>query len=268
MKIKDIALNKQTQSRVSINQETVNEYADEILSGTQFPPLTIVSDGIHNYLVDGYHRYFAYKKAGVLDVEVTVTNGSLRDAVLYAVGVNSVHGLRRNNEDKRKAVMTMLDDIEWVEWSDATIAKHCNVSAMTVSRVRKSLSLEQTEKKYITKHGSEATINTTNLGRQPEPVEEPHDPNEEHIQELATANVELAEELTALKDRLAVKALDVTEEEKIQYQSTVDELRAKVKTLEAENNALKSSRDQLLSKNADMLKQISYWKKRAERVAA
>jgi hypothetical protein len=266
MKIKDIQLNKQTQSRVSINQDVVTEYADEILNGTVFPNITAFFDGIHYYLVDGYHRYFAYKKAGVEDVSVDVLNGTLRDAVLYAVGVNSDHGLRRTPDDRRKAVMTLLDDMEWAEWSDRVIAKHCNVSAMTVGRIRKSLNLEQTEKKYINKQGNETVIKTDNIGRK---AEEPaHDPREDHIQELATANVELAEELTALKDRLAVKALDVTPEEKEQYQSTVEELRAQIKTLEAENNALKSSRDQLLSKNADMLKQISYWKKRAERVAA
>lgn len=266
MKIKDIQLNKQTQSRESINQEVVSEYADEMLNGTQFPNIKVFFDGIHYYLVDGYHRYFAYKKAGIEDVEADVTNGTLRDAVLYAVGVNNDHGLRRTQSDRRKAVMTMLDDMEWSEWSDKVIAQHCNVSAMTVGRIRKSLNLEQTEKKYINNKGKEVVIKTENIGRK---VEEPaHDPREDHIQELATANVELAEELTALKDRLAVKALDVTPEEKEQYHLTVEELRAKIKTLEAENNALKSSRDQLLSKNADMLKQISYWKKRAEKVAA
>ena len=149
MKIKDIQLNKQTQSRVSINQDVVTEYADEMLNGTAFPNITAFFDGIHYYLVDGYHRYFAYKKADIEDVEVDVLNGTLRDAVLYAVGVNNNHGLRRTPDDRRKAVMTLLDDLEWAEWSDRVIAAHCNVSAMTVGRVRKSLNLEQTEKKYI-----------------------------------------------------------------------------------------------------------------------
>lgn len=268
MKLKDITLNKQTQSRVAINQDVVTEYADEMLAGTKFPPITVFTDGIDTYLVDGYHRYYAYKKAGITDVEVDVKKGSLRAAILYAVGVNGSHGLRRTSEDKRKAVMTMLDDLEWSEWTDTTIAKHCNVSSMTVGRIRKSLNLEKDEKKFINKHGQESTINVTNLGRpaiEPPPPEE--DPSEEHIKELATANVELAEELTALKDRLAVKALDVTEEEKVQYQSTLEELRARIKTLEAENSALKSSRDQLLAKNSEMIKQINYWKKRAEKAA-
>jgi len=268
MDINKIKLNKQTQSRVTIDKDVVAYYAEAMAEGTIFPPVEVFYDGMDYYLVDGYHRYFASKKSGVNDIEVKIHNGSLRDAVLYAVGVNNNHGLRRTAEDRRKAVMTILDDLEWTEWSDRVIAKHCNMSSMTVGRIRKSLQLEQTEKKYITKHGSESTINTIKIieGNRDRIVEEP-DPQEDHIQELANTNVELAAELTALKDRLSVKSLDATPEEKEQYQSTVEELRAQVKSLEAENAALKSSRDQLLAKNSDMLKQIDYWKKRAEKAA-
>ena len=276
LKLSDIKLNKQTQSRTAINQDVVNEYCEAMLNDAAFPAITVFFDGIDYYLVDGYHRYFATKKTGSKEITATVMNGSLRDAVLYAVGVNSAHGLQRSHDDKRKAVMTLLDDLEWAEWSDAAIARHCNVSSMTVGRVRKSLNIEQTDKKFINRHGNESVMNTGNLGKKPElvknnpelstlePVPEVED---EHMQELAHANVELAEEVTALKDRLAVKALDATEEEKTQYIETVAELRAIIKAQEAEISAIKSSRDQLLSKNADMLKQISYWKKKADKAA-
>jgi len=274
LKLSEIKLNKQTQSRTAINQDVVNEYAEAMLNDAVFPAITVFFDGIDYYLVDGYHRYFATKKTGSQAIEAIVMNGSLRDAILYAVGVNSSHGLQRSHDDKRKAVMTLLDDLEWAEWSDAAIARHCNVSAMTVGRVRKSLNIEQTDKKFINRHGNESVMKTENLGKKPELVKnnpelstpEP-EVEDEHMQELAHANVELAEEVTALKDRLAVKALDATEEEKTQYIETVAELRATIKAQEAEISALKSSRDQLLSKNTDMLKQISYWKKKAEKAA-
>lgn len=273
----DIKLNKQTQSRTAINQDVVSDYCDLMLDGVEFPAITLFFDGIDYYLVDGYHRYFASKKAGLKEMSAQVMNGSLRDAILYAVGVNNAHGLQRSHDDKRKAVMTLLDDLEWSEWSDAAIARHCNVSAMTVGRVRKSLNIEQTDKKFINRHGNESVMQTGNLGKKPElvknnpelstpePVPEVED---EHLQELANTNIELAEENTALKDRLAVKALDATEEEKAQYVETVAELRATIKAQEAEIAALKSSRDQLLTKNTDMLKQLAYWKKQAEKAAA
>jgi regulator of replication initiation timing len=269
IKLSDIKLNKQTQSRTAINQDVVNEYCEAMLEDAVFPAVIVFFDGIDYYLVDGYHRYFATKKTGSKEIAATVMNGSLRDAVLYAVGVNSDHGLQRLYEDKRKAVMTLLDDLEWSEWSDREIARKCNVSPMTVGRVRKSLNIEQTDKKFINRHGNESVMKTDNVGTKPALVPPPPEPEveDEHLQELAHANVELAEENTALKDRLAVKALDATEDEKTQYIQTVAELRATIKAQEAEISALKSSRDQLLAKNSDMLKQISYWKKKAEKAA-
>jgi ParB-like chromosome segregation protein Spo0J len=265
MLLTDISLNKQTQSRVAICQDTVAEYAEAMLDGQAFPKITVFFDGIHHYLVDGYHRYFAYKKAGVTEVSAEIINGTLRDAVLYAAGVNNSHGLRRTNEDKRKAVMTLLNDLEWCEWTDTAIAKECNVSSMTVGRIRKSLNLEQTEKKYLNKQGKEVMVNTENLGRKAEVEPEPE--QDDHLQELAQVNVELAEELATLKDRLAIKASDATEEEKQSLTDTMAELRATVKAQEAEIAALKSARDQLLAKNADMLKQLAYWKKQAQKAA-
>ena len=269
MKITQLKIELQTQSRVAINQDTVTEYADAMMDGVKFPPVTAVYDGKYYYLADGYHRYFAAKKAGLDDIDCDVMNGTLRDAVLFSVGVNSTHGLPRNNEDKRKAVMTILDDVEWAEWSDVIIAKKCHVSSAFVGRVRKAINLESTSRKYVNKHGTVVSVNTQNHGRpvqEPEPVEEDIEPDH-HVQELSDANVELAEENTLLKDRLAVAAFEATPEEKVQLSETMEQLRATIKTQEAEIIALKSSRDTLQQKNADMLKLLAYWKKRAEQAA-
>lgn len=267
MKITQLKIELQTQSRVAINQDTVTEYADAMMDGVKFPPVTAVYDGKEYYLADGYHRYFAAKKAGLEEIDCDVMNGTLRDAVLFSVGVNSTHGLPRNNEDKRKAVMTILDDVEWAEWSDVIIAKKCHVSSAFVGRVRKAINLESTARKYVNKHGTVVSVNTQNHGRpvqEPEPLEAEED---HHVQELADANVELAEENTLLKDRLAVAAFEATPEEKVQLSETMEQLRATIKTQEAEIAALKASRDTLQQKNADMIKMLAYWKKRAEQAA-
>lgn len=264
-----LALRPETQSRAAINQDTVQDYCESMLDGEEFPPITVFFDGLEYYVVDGYHRCYASKKAGIKDIAAKVMNGSLRDAILYSTGVNPDHGLPRNSADKRKIVMKYLDDFEWSEWTDREIARKCRISAMTVGRIRKSLNLEQDERKYLTKNGHTATIKTDNIGKKPElvlPPPEP-EPEDEHLQELAHANVELAEEVAALKDRLAVKALDAPEDAKQNLEATMAELRATIKAQEAEIAALKSSRDQLLAKNADMLRQLSYWKKKAEKAA-
>jgi hypothetical protein len=63
----------------------------------------------------------------------------LRDAVLHSVGANATHGLRRTNEDKRRAVETLLNDEKWYLWSDRQIARQCQVSHSLVSKIRQEL---------------------------------------------------------------------------------------------------------------------------------
>jgi hypothetical protein len=69
--------------------------------------------------------------------EVTIIEGSFDDAFLYSRGINDAHGLRRNTEDKRLAVKSILDDHKWSGWSDNQIAKTCKVSQPFVGKVRK-----------------------------------------------------------------------------------------------------------------------------------
>jgi hypothetical protein len=61
------------------------------------------------------------------------------DAVLFSVGANATHGLRRSNEDKRRAVKTLLAVAEWAAWPQVKIAEACGVSREFVSRVSTSV---------------------------------------------------------------------------------------------------------------------------------
>jgi hypothetical protein len=95
--------------------------------------------------------------------------GTRRDAVLFAVRANQAHGLRRTNDDKRRAVMTLLNDEEWGKWSNREIARRCAVHPSLVDGMRgASLPVSGSEKPhrtYTTKHGTEATMNTEKIGR-------------------------------------------------------------------------------------------------------
>jgi hypothetical protein len=67
-----------------------------------------------------------------------------------------------------EAVLTLLDDAEWVLWSDHEVARRCAVDSSTVDKDRASLPLngsENTARTYKTKHGTEATMHTENSGR-------------------------------------------------------------------------------------------------------
>lgn len=123
-----------TQSRVSISDDVVSEYAAALTDGLTLPPVLVFFDGIDNWLADGFHRYLANTKVGAVTLAADVRAGSLSDALLYAYGANQSHGLRRTNDDKRKAVSGTLDLKP--EWSDRAIAKHVGVSVPFVSAVR------------------------------------------------------------------------------------------------------------------------------------
>ena len=104
------------------------------------------------------------------------------------------------------------------------------------------------------------------IGSEPEVMMPPAQSEADHqLEELAAAHAELADENAKLLDKLAVQSMDATPEEKAAAANTLEDLRMQVKTLDAELRAVKNSRDQLQAKNADMMKQISYWKKRAEK---
>lgn len=169
LKMNMIRLDGGTQPRAELRYDIIDDYANEMLEGTQFPDVVVFYDGADYWLSDGYHRYHAAKRAGREDINADVHQGTRRDAVLFSVGVNSEHGLRRTNEDKQRAVWTLLCDSEWGQWSDREIARRCRVTHPTVANLRRKKSLVNvtSEKTYTTRHGTVATMNTANIGVKP-----------------------------------------------------------------------------------------------------
>lgn len=89
---------------------------------------------------DGFHRVRGYVLAGRSEIPADIRQGSKRDAVLFSVGANATHGLRRSNADKRRAVEVLLKDEEWGRWPVRKIADVCGVSHNFVADVRSDLS--------------------------------------------------------------------------------------------------------------------------------
>lgn len=264
MNIAALVLDEKLQSRAEISQDAVDDYAHAMEGGDEFPPLTVHFDGVHYYLSDGYHRYHSAKKAGKVSFACNVINGTFREAVLYATGVNSKHGMRRTVADKRKAVMTYLDDFEWSQWNNSEIARRANVSVPFVANLRQSGSDDKpTSVKYTTPTGKVAERKTKNEKKEPEPVlkgpeikpEPSFDARDELIETLTKENSDLS-------DRLAVAAIGGTEEEKKMAETTIADLREKVRILEVELVAVKSSRDTYQSENMQLKKQVAMLNKK------
>lgn len=96
-----------------------------------------------------------------------MTKSTRRDAILFSAGANAAHGMRRTNEDKRRAVLTLLNDPEWAGWSDREIARRCHVGHPLVAQLRPQLATgrSSSDRTYTTKHGSVSTMDTANIGR-------------------------------------------------------------------------------------------------------
>ena len=156
-----------TQARERLDRDVIAEYASAMEEGAVFPPVVLFRDGEQHWIGDGYHRIAAAQRVGFTSIRAEVREGDQRDARLYAASANQTHGLRRTNADKRLAVLILLQDEEWGQWSDRAIARHCGVSPTFVGSLRASLSMgdsENSQRTYTTKHGTVATMDTSRIG--------------------------------------------------------------------------------------------------------
>lgn len=165
-----------TQSRAQLYDSVVSDYADQIGAGATFPPVVVFFDGASYWLADGFHRHAAHVSLGLTEIDADIRQGTRRDAILFSVGANASHGLRRTNDDKRRAVMVLLNDPEWSKWSDREIARQASVGHQMVAPLRASVTGRATsERTYTDRHGNQTTMDTANIGagqRQAAPLDE------------------------------------------------------------------------------------------------
>lgn len=134
--LQDIRIDGGTQSRVVIDQPTVYHYIECSKGGDEFPPLETVFDGATHWLVDGFHRYHAYKLMGLKQADVVYKPGTQSEAQIFSFGVNGKHGKPRTVEDKRNAVEMALAHPDLKDATMYEIAKICMVSQPFVAGVK------------------------------------------------------------------------------------------------------------------------------------
>jgi transposase len=256
--INKIRIDGGTQSRKQVYEDTVTSYTELMIEGVVFKGVDVFDDGKDIWLANGFHRYHAHKRAGYKTIECNVITGTKRDAWIFSRSANADHGLPRTNEEKRDITISVLEDIEYADSSDREIAKICKVSAMTVGRVRKALELNKKGKLPP----PPAPKPSTKAAPSEAPVEHTED---DKLHEMKSEMQFIAEENAKLKDKLAVMTMNVDDEAQAQVASTIEELRVQVKDLEIQLKAVTMSRNDFQNKCAEAIKQVSYWKKRAEK---
>ena len=248
LKLADIRVDGGTQSRAAITEDTVAEYAEAMADpNTVFPPVVVYYDGREYWLADGFHRVEAWRRVGREEVPAEIRQGDRRRAILHSCGANAAHGLRRSNADKRRAVMTLLEDAEWGQWSARQIAKQCGVSADFVARMRRDqsgdVSSDDSEPRtYTTKHGTTAQMDTGNIGkRDPQPETGECQPDTEPAP-VAPEDCQPAAPEPHAEARKGLSGLtrEGLEDEVIGLREENAELRDKVKAVTVERDSLKS----------------------------
>lgn len=257
-----------TQSRVSVDTKTVDEYAESLQNGATLPPVTVFFDGTNYWLADGFHRLAAHRRLNRREIEVEQRDGTQRDAILHSVGANASHGLRRSNADKRRAVEMLLSDPEWSKWSSEAIAKQCHVSPHTVAAIRKSISanaeIDEPVTRKVERNGTVYEQKTANIGRsaQPEPAPQPAPANDAPpwddapppMTEMEALEQSLREVTDSLEDALAALA-DLNNPNQKEYMSEIGKLRAELRAVE-------TTRDALQNENAALKRHIRMLEKK------
>ncbi len=271
LQLSEITVDPELQSRATLNQSVVREYAEDFrIEGVIVPAVSVFHDGESYWLADGFHRLAAFKSLGRDTIEAHVYTGNRRDALLQSCSANVNHGLRRTLEDKRRAVTVLLNDPEWKNWSDNEISTKCSVGRRLVSTIRKSLGHCTSERTYRTKHGSLSIMKTAEIGHSAGPpltqdfqMSDGAPPPMTEIEALTqklleTENLcsETLNENEKLRDAIAIGQYDASDIEKIDVEEALADLREQIRIKDIEIASLRESRDTYQNRCAEQMKQI------------
>ena len=167
LSIADLRTDGGTQPRAYLDGPTVMEYAKTMERGVELPPVSVMYDGKHYWLYDGFHRVKAAQNVDHATIRAEVEQGTQEDAQWASLAANKRHGLRRSQADKRRVIKRALKG--WgSNKSDRAIARHVGCSNRTVGKYRAALEasgqITQIEEREVTRNGTTYTQRTTNIG--------------------------------------------------------------------------------------------------------
>lgn len=132
VELSQIAFDAGTQVREAIDETVVTDYAAAMLAGSDFPPIVVFHDSTRYYLADGFHRALAARRNDKPSLEADVRQGTLQDALWFALGANKVNGKRLTQSDKTHAIQ--LARTMWPEKMQREIAAQvgCHQSLVSI----------------------------------------------------------------------------------------------------------------------------------------
>ena len=180
MKIKIEELDLSLQTRAGTDAETIDNYAEAMADGAQFPEVTVFTDGAHYWLADGFHRVMAAKQNGRTVIAADVRKGTEDDAVVFGGTANNKQGKRPTRADVQHFLQMVWDRREAIFGGTPTggnLAEKCGVSHTTGERfVRERLAEMPNEPMIATRKKCELKMpergvseggSTANVGQLP-----------------------------------------------------------------------------------------------------
>ena len=137
LQLKVIRQDSGTQSRMRVSEDTINDYAERMQAGDQFPPLDVFFDGSEYNMADGFHRALAAMQVGISEFDCVVHKGNCHDALWFAMGANKSNGERMSAGDKRYSVSLAL--ATFPEKTQQEIADHVGCTQQYVAKVQSEL---------------------------------------------------------------------------------------------------------------------------------
>ena len=134
MKIKIADLDLSLQTRAGTDAETIDNYAEAMADGAQFPEVTVFTDGAHYWLADGFHRVMAAKQNGRTVIAADVRKGTEDDAVVFGGTANNKQGKRPTRADVQHFMQMVWERREAIFGGTPTggnLAEKCGVGQTT-----------------------------------------------------------------------------------------------------------------------------------------
>lgn len=131
MKIKIADLDLSLQTRAGTDVDTINNYAEAMADGAQFPDVTVFTDGRHYWLADGFHRVMAARQNGKAQISADVRKGTEDDAVVFGGTANNKQGKRPTRADVQHFLSMVWERREAIFGGTPTggnLAEKCGVS--------------------------------------------------------------------------------------------------------------------------------------------
>ena len=186
LEIRRIRKDGQTQHRAALGSAAIKLYAALMAQGAEFPPVTVWLEGSNYWLTDGFHRIAAAEQLGCTYINALIRVGTLSDAQWDSYAANSLHGLRRKQEDIQAVISAALRHPKAAKVSNVELARHLNLPEATLRRWLKRLSSSHDEDSFrLVKRGQTTySLCTANIGK--------HLSQKRHLKSLKELRAELS----------------------------------------------------------------------------